>query len=251
VDTHAVHRAVAALQQRAADDGFRVSRRASKIAGGGYGLFLTGAATRGDVVALYPGRYYPPPPLWAVSCDGPGAITCPPLQGDTGSFDAAIGDNSYCMHVFPHGGFLDAEDGHRYAARHPFALGHLANHPPAGQRPNVAVVAFLWRDVAEVQDRNQRAETHQYLHPVPNEMKAGFWFLDPATGDAVNLSPTVPTHAELLCGCALVALDDLEGGSHDSEEGSSGPGIEIILDYALQPPFPPWYRAVVYTRDDA
>lgn len=244
-DAHVVHRAIAVLQQRAAHDGFMISRQASRIAGGGDGLFLTGTASRGDVVALYPGRYYPPPPLWAVSCDGPGVITCPPLQGDTGSFDAAIGDNSYCMHVFPHGGFLDARDCHRFAAWHPFALGHLANHPEAGKLPNVAAVAFLWRDVAEVQDQSLRAGAHQYLHPVPNEIKAGFWFLDPATGDAVSLSPTVPTHAELLCGCALVALDDLEGGG--TEGGSSGSGIEITLDYALQPPFPPWYRAV-YTR---
>ncbi len=222
--------AVASLQ-RAAIDGFRVSRRASKIAGGGDGLFLTGTAKLGDVVALYPGHYTPPPPLWAVSSDGPGVITCPPLDGDTGSFDSALGDNSYCMHVYPFGGFLDAVDGRRFAAIHPFALGHLANHPEAGQPPTVAAVAFLWRDVALIQDRSARADM-QTLYPVPNEMKAGFWFLDPDTGETIDLVPTV--HSELLCGCALVALTDLGGGGEE----------EITLDYALQPPFPPWYHAV-------
>jgi hypothetical protein len=231
----AVLDAVAALQRRAADHGFRVSRRASKISGGGDGLFLTGTAKQGDVVALYPGRYFPPPPLWAVSSDGPGAITCPPLDGDTGSFDSALGDNSYCLHVYPFGGFLDAVDGHSFEAIHPFALGHLANHPEAGQPPTVTTVTFLWRHVALIQDQRARADMQlaPASYPVPNEMKAGFWFLDPATGEPVDLVPTV--HSHLLVGCALVALTDL---------GGRGAPEEMTLDYGLKPPFPPWYHAV-------
>ena len=166
------------------------------------------------------------------------------MASDTGSFDSALGDNSYCIHVYPHGGFIDAIDGHKFEDLHPFALGHLANHPGAGQRPNVRAVTFLWRDVALIQYPSARSNMQPApdcaasLYPVPNEMKPGFWFLDPptATGEPIHLVPAV--HAELLCGCALVTLTDLGSQSMLEEEE------ELTLDYALQPPFPPWYRAV-------
>lgn len=234
VPNDALFASVAAIQWRESNVSFQVARRRSLVTGAGDGLFLTGSARKGTAVALYPGAYRPPPPQWAVHSDGSSVITSPPLTSDQGSFDESLGDNAYCMQILPYGGFLDGQDGHEFEKMHPFAVGQFANHPPKGIRPTVYALPFLWSDIAQLLNDAGR-DTDTDTLPRPNYMRGGFWFIDPATNHQVDLVPESPAHDSLLCGCALIAASDLDGGQR---------GLEITLDYALQKPFPPWYSPV-------
>ena len=128
VDRGAIVVGAVELAHRRAD--FGVQRRQSAIEGGGFGVFMQGRAGPGVAVVLYPGRYTPAPPSWAVTIDG------------RVDYDDK---KSYIINARHTGGFLDGfeveEELHK---GNPYAIGQFVNHPRAGGLPNVVPVDFSY-----------------------------------------------------------------------------------------------------------
>ncbi|KAG1670942.1 hypothetical protein FOA52_011377 [Chlamydomonas sp. UWO 241] len=70
---------------------------------------------------------------------------------------------------------------------------------------------------------------------IPNQRLSGFWFVDPTSGETVDLPPASVSEAvaigEGVSGIAVVAMVDIPAGS------------ELLLDYQLiGPPWPAWAK---------
>eukprot|EP00928_Gymnodinium_smaydae_P023537 TRINITY_DN19386_c1_g1_i1.p3 TRINITY_DN19386_c1_g1~~TRINITY_DN19386_c1_g1_i1.p3 ORF type:complete len:277 (+),score=53.55 TRINITY_DN19386_c1_g1_i1:1000-1830(+) len=205
--------------------GFEIEVRKSRIEdeASGRGVFVATTSCRvaaGSLVALYAGVWFPAVPLsarcqdgepvlcWARLMDlhGPEAMD-PELAGYSSSDVSAY-------HVCCDGGIMDGfradERVRSDGINGPFAVAQLVNHPPRGLRPNVKFVQF-----------------EECTAPAVSRMHEGLWYLDPLTHQEVRIPrqlrpPTV----------ALAALRDID------------PGEELLLDYRLNPPHPPWYVPV-------
>jgi len=121
------------------------------------------------------------------------------------------------------------------------ACGHFVNHPNIGESPNCDVVDFMWR---EALGDNHEAEisADSLLPSCVNPVANGLWVIDAMTGErhntdgsssystgAPNSLAEVSSPRPSLAGLALVATRPIE------------PGEQLLLDYKLQPPYPPWW----------
>lgn len=183
--------------------------------GSGRGLLLAGRAEMGDVLALYPGavhlrehlrdplhvqRLFPDPDFFVYT------------RYDDVCIDArAAGDD---------GGEEEEEGG---GLCHPLALGHLANHPPRGQRPNAAALAYDFPS-----DTDGPTSFPENLRPfIPN------FHCKPPT-----LLGT-PDRSAFMQSVVFVATRRIE---HEEE---------ILINYRFNPKFelPKWYHPIDEEQD--
>lgn len=183
----------------------------------------------GTVVALYSGVYFPLVPLHArAAARGDGVVTdvlrLSRLWG-YGAVEESLVDVSYeeassywlILEVFS--GVMDGfRADQRVGCKSPFAVGQLINHPRRGVRPNVDWQEFRWPDAAGP--------------GVANRLHRGLWYMDPATGEAVDMPGQASELRVPLPGIAIVATRTLR------------PGEELFMNYRFNPPYPPWYSPV-------
>eukprot|EP00177_Eucheuma_denticulatum_P007524 GFKZ01013697.1.p1 GENE.GFKZ01013697.1~~GFKZ01013697.1.p1 ORF type:complete len:310 (+),score=28.51 GFKZ01013697.1:56-985(+) len=198
--------------------GFSLCVAASKIPNAGRGVFVKGGSIkRGTLVTLYPGVSYLPSDVRKLSnvndyfisrYDGVVLDGAADLQLEIEPVDETLADTEL---------------------EHPFALGHLVNHPPPSTTPNV--LQFMLD--LEVPRVPQRARP---LIPVSN--------FDSSTSvmermENIAYRQRVPTAAlflgkgEVRRTVALVAMDDLKEGD------------ELYMDYRFSPKntnIPAWYH---------
>ena len=126
---------VAQLRNNAAAPRARVA--ASLLIGAGRGVFAARRIGRDEVVTLYPGYYYPPPPVFAMSpLDGTPALQVSDIN------DSLLHASAYKMSCSL-GGFIDAS--REEVDLIPHAVGHIVNH--SASKKNATVESFWWRDV--------------------------------------------------------------------------------------------------------
>jgi hypothetical protein len=104
--------------------------------GAGLGIFSSKKIPRSTPVCFYPGRYTPPIPALAVA-NPDGYIT-------PSSSIIMDPNNAYILNLReePHnGGYIDAN---KYPSNDPLYSGHLINHAPKGELPNVSHFEFVW-----------------------------------------------------------------------------------------------------------
>ncbi|KAJ8904032.1 hypothetical protein NDN08_000562 [Rhodosorus marinus] len=187
---------------------FALHVRPSTIPNAGNGVFLSGHADPGDLVALYAGVYFPPiPPENFASSHQYSApvgrsITTIPLE-----------EELYTINL-EGGGCINAYDASNRIGRNhtdnPYAVGHMINHPQDRVVARVVPATFVWPD--------------EYRKNAPNKLHDGAWFVDAATLRPVKIPEDLP-----LRGVALIASRTIEDGS------------EIFLRYNCKRPFPDWY----------
>ena len=223
---------------------FELKVQPSTIPDSGNGVFIDGRAQTGDVLALYPGVYKPPPPLWTINhIDGSPSSAVrihewAQLTGVHPAIDRGHTDSAYVIHCNRNGGYLDAVNG---SYEFPLVVGHIINHPNDAKQVNVEAVDFLWRDViescskdgttqapAQEQKDNIDSSLHNFIRSV-NMIGEGFWYIDPDTQEVVTLSDNCAPCA----GMAIVAKRPIKSGE------------ELYMDYRYDPKsksLPPWYK---------
>lgn len=191
---------------------------------------MSGNVTKGTVVALYPGVYYPPVPVYAIGA--PDGSYCQTASLVRHMWD----DNVYCINLIDVGGYVD---GHIVGDKHKslssslsgFSVGQMINHPSKAHSPNVTTFEFLWSDVYEAAEVKtaDNLSLAEFLALVPNRMGEGPWFVDPSTNEVVKIGEG--SVQPKLAGLAMVALDDIADGS------------ELFFNYKLGPKDrPDWYH---------
>lgn len=175
--------------------------------GAGNGVFATTPIRRNTPVVLYPGIYYPPPPLFAVA-----AASGEPAVNIGVSL---LHNTSYLIHCGTTGGDIDASTCLEQLC-HPLAIAHFVNHPPSSIAPNVEKIEFFWSDL----HKHTNTDLQSYHHAVIkiNRIDTGPWFFNPNTGEVENY---VPDCARLV-GCAFVTTRDVAVGE------------ELFFDYRLK-----------------
>ena len=205
---------------------FTLDVRESSIRNANKGVFVRGHVTKGDVVALYPGVYYPPVPVYAVgAADG--------SYCETACLARHMWDDSmYCIDLSDIGGYIDGKNiTEEFSSLSSFAVGQMINHPNPLQHPNVTPFDFHWEDVYNARniDNNYDITLEEYLGKVPVKLGRGPWFIDPITHEVVNIGEG--SSDIQLPGLAMVAKEDICDGS------------ELFLDYKLPPSNRPlWYH---------
>ena len=169
----------------------------------GLGVFSHGSIQKGDVVALYPGKYYPPLPVWAVT------------SSDTSSGVLLTNErlkctqNNYIIHCNEIGGFIDGSAGAvpaNLASR--YAVAQLINHPAQTSLPNVWAFSFNWNAVVDLVGVHQSfAINVRQLASQINTVGEGPWYLDVVNGAIMDIPPSHP-----WAGICFIALDDIEDG---------------------------------------
>jgi|LauGreDrversion4_1035100.scaffolds.fasta_scaffold63146_3 hypothetical protein len=134
----------------------------------------------GELLTLYPGFYYPPPPLHVVAnVDG-----IPPHQvSDLNPVD----DSEYKMSCSL-GGFFDAK---HEGAEDEYAVGHLVNH--SIRRTNAVVVNFLWSDINPELKRVNSLDT------------SAFWYVSPE-----DLAVYYSQDCAPLAGCGILSATSID-----------------------------------------
>ncbi|KAJ1619487.1 hypothetical protein T492DRAFT_1085148 [Pavlovales sp. CCMP2436] len=203
------------------DDPRRARGAPSRVQGAGQGLFAARNLLAGELVTLYPGIHYPaPPPLGADGTYGHSYLAGTSLSCER--------DLAYCL-TLADGSIIDATPAClaeccilRRRGPRCNALGHLANHPPAGMAPNLLVVDLREFEGAPPIDRGLLAHTPT----VPSAYShIGYG------GEAIPFNADDPRRAPRLVG--LVAAVSLRDGE------------ELFLDYQRSPTGDaPWFAPV-------
>ncbi|DBB18053.1 TPA: hypothetical protein ACH3X3_003044 [Trebouxia sp. C0006] len=214
--------------------GYSLEVRTSGIAhqDAGDGLWLRGTAPVGAVVGLYPGLVYEPmhyrklPGYPKIDTHNDyflarfdGALIDgqswgrgrPTLDPTTQHVDAQYHNTHHAM----------LAKLHQKEMRHPLALAHYANHPPAGMQPNVMVAAFTYN--------KQQGEDAWLAAYMPNVM-----YHDAGGQQATQLM----MQDQQIKGLVFVATRQVQGE-------------EVLLNYRLNPQVqrPSWYAPVDEEED--
>ncbi len=236
--------------------GHALAARPSSIPGAGTGVFVAGCTSPvppGTLVALYPGAAYPPLTHRALpgypQVDRGGAFLMARYDGavlDSAAWGrgAGVDARSGPLRDREEGGATGAGPAAAAAeaalcavtdARHPLALGHLANHPPPGVPPNVMAAAV---DVPRGEGSVLGTEPwlRRYLPVAVCGEEEGRRGEDRDGEGRPDPPPPLPLPLPLL---ALVATRPLP------------PGTELLLNYRLSPHLskPDWYAAVDEDED--
>jgi hypothetical protein len=230
----------------AATHGHALAARPSSIPGAGHGVFVCSSSPvpPGTLLALYPGVAYRPLHHRALpgypNVDRGGAFLMARYDGtilDAAAWGRGAVECAAPARDRPPGGPVavgaaagaEAALGTVCDPRHPLSLGHLANHPPAGDAPNVMAAAFdVPRGVGSVLAAQPwlRACLPVTVCGEDEEEK------EEEEDDGDTPLPPLP-----LLG--LVATTPL------------APGTELLLNYRLSPHLakPAWYTAVDEDED--
>jgi len=175
--------------------------RKSTIPGANNGVFVTRSVEAGQVLCLYPGRYYAPPPITS-SFDG-----SPPLQVSDLN-DARLKGSVYIMGC-TNGGFIDAAN---LELVHPLSCGHIVNH--SRRLTNAEPQTFVWSDFWDLRAQFQSSPNLHFFRDVNVLDKDAIWFLN-HEGKPVNYS----NNCVAIKGIAIVSTAPIERGS------------EVFIDY--------------------
>mmetsp|Transcript_74822 Transcript_74822/g.171477 ORF Transcript_74822/g.171477 Transcript_74822/m.171477 type:complete len:255 (-) Transcript_74822:306-1070(-) len=200
----------------------------STVSGGGEGLFARRDIAKGELVALYPGLYTPPCPLWARGLGLEPALDVPGADAEfRAHWRRSIGDHSdgaYVLCLNHTGGHVDAApkvleflkearpdlDYHQNG----WAVAQFANHPPRGRPVAVEFLDFWLSD--------EHAPTQ--WTPMSGIAPGSPWVLDFEEARVTYLDC-----APVACAC-FFALRDVAQGE------------EMFFDYRMQPAKrPEWY----------
>ena len=234
---------------------FQLKIQTSSIPNSNNGVFLDGYATKGSVIGLYSGIYYPPLPIHTVcSIDGDIIHSATPIR-------QMWEDNVYNIHLNENGGYMNGFEAektifHGINGRpmNPYAVGQYINHPSPSNHPNVISIDFLWKDVYNIcysnNENNENKENNgnnddnlfnstsstsevsfsfdDYCKIIPNILGTGPWYLN-SNGETVMIEDEITNHS--LAGLAFITLEDITNGS------------ELFFDYKLHPSHRPhWYH---------
>lgn len=122
-----------------------------------------------QVISLYPGAYFPPPPVWTLmSSDGESLAIKSANQfvkklHNYGNYDKK---NEYQMNCNAFGGYIDGYYHiNNKLISNPYCVGHLINHPPKGTKPNVMKKEFLWKNIFHNNNNN-----YEYLRSLVKDI---------------------------------------------------------------------------------
>jgi len=176
--------------------------RKSTIPGANNGVFVTRSVEAGQLLCLYPGRFYAPPPTTSYF-DG-----TPPLQVSDLN-DARLKGSVYIMGC-DNGGFIDAANLNDLV--HPLSCGHVVNH--SRRLKNAEPETFIWSDFWAQLGQFQSSPNLQFLRNVNVLDEEAIWFLN-HDGKPVNYSK----NCVAIKGIAIVSTVSIERGS------------EVFIDY--------------------
>lgn len=199
---------------------FSLEVRKSTIINAGYGVICKGFIPENSLVALYPGKYYPQAPVYAVMNSAGDHL----VQSEFLRQLNETMDSSYQIHCNHHGGFIDGKSA---VCLNSYCVGHLINHPPPQLYPNVRPVDFVWNDLTNASD--EKSDDMIYGRLI-NPIGHGVWYIDPTTNDIVHLT----NYSEPLVGLALLATRDI----NDEEE------LLLNYNYDKYTATPSWYHRV-------
>jgi len=193
--------------------------------------------SEGTVVTFYPGTHYPAVPIWATCMDSGGAI----LSGLSERLQDKTMDDSYLLTLIDAGGAIDGfpckDRGKNDVEEDAFCslplslmCGHLMNHPNPGELANMDVLDFLWHDIFLEQQSDYKEAVA--ARRIPNALSSGLWVIDPSNGERHETDGSSVAGSPALAGVGMVTTRDVM------------PGEELLLDYKLQSPHPPWYTPV-------
>ena len=213
--------------------GFSLSVAASSVENGGYGLWVSGKAPLGGIVALYPGVAYPVqfhrriPGYPSIALSNRHLIS----RYDKVIVDAKPwGQRNIEISFKAESPSNRAEEAmFQLQQNNPFAVAQWCNHPPPGILPNVVTATLDW--VPEY-SKGSLLQTREYF-PV---IQYG------ASHEQVKGSVQLPmiTQDVIVSGLALIAIRDIEDE-------------EVFLNYRLNPnainSLPDWYHPVDKEED--
>lgn len=214
-------------------NGFCLRVAASSVENGGYGLWVSGEAALGDIVALYPGVAYtvqyhrriPGYPSVALS-------NCHLISRyDNVIIDAKPWGKRNFSATFEAEKYSNRAEAALLQLRqnNPFAVAQWCNHPPKGVSPNVVTASFDW---IPGYSKGSLIDTREYFPVVQ------YGPLHEQREEGVDQPPI--TQDILVSGLALVALRDIKNE-------------ELFLNYRLNPnsinSLPDWYHPVDKEED--
>jgi hypothetical protein len=198
--------------------GYGVDIRQSTIPNSGFGVFAEKDFSKGQVVTLYPGTFYPPLPNWLVALpDGNAAVDLRPQNTDF--------CNVYKINCLI-GGALEAKE----MISSNIALAHLVNHPPKGTLPNVISYEFHWNDFFRDVPTENLPKIKEITHSL-SEIRPGTpWFIDPNTQQIEYMTEDCAP----IVGMVFIANRDIRKGE------------EFFFNYKFQKgkDLPEWYHPV-------
>eukprot|EP01032_Pedospumella_encystans_P013561 gene13561-15605_t len=232
--------------------GFKLSVGQSKLPNAGYGIIVSdGRVKKGDVVCLYSGKYFPPPPVWSLAnVDGEPLLKPFHISKALPSISSPEQEElaaAYRIHCNSEGGYIDGIEYTPYADKAerdsevsrinmPYSSAQLINHPARGIQPNVYFHDFNWNRylayTKEIDTNFNVVEERKKIEKI-NKLGEGPWYYDPTSGEIVPLSENCTS----CMGLATIATRDIE------------PGEEIYLDYKYhKDDQPAWYTPVKYSE---
>lgn len=197
--------------------GYSLRVRDSTVEGGGRGVFVQGCVKRGQLVSLYPGVAYMPSEVRLMDGVNDYFIS---------RYDGVVIDGASEVELDV-SALGDVQTEH---LEHPFAVGHLINHPPQGKKPNVlqfmvdldarrlsskARCLIPIKNYETTRNTFERIENRAYRERVPSASR----FVQ----EGFHVRKTI----------ALVAMEDLVEGD------------EVFMDYRFNPEIqqvPQWYH---------
>lgn len=196
-------------------------------------------------LCLYPGVYTPGIPARAAASVGDEASMHVYLANMSPPSDCGsdIRDNAYILNLSGPGGYIDglALGGGRGGEAldcNPSACAHLVNHDAA--RSNVEVLSFSWPELlgASRGDSAVAVSNEDEYFRIPNEAREDGtpWYYDAALEEVVSFPKRADgrdaprSRNSGACGAAFVLNKPISEGE------------ELLLDYGLSEPYPPWAR---------
>jgi hypothetical protein len=121
-------------------ESFGLEINSSSVTNAGHGVFVNGKVHKNEVVALYPGSYYPSPPVNSLYSSNGDVVT----KFNDLKLNFRDERNEYLISCNKLGGYIDGKSA-LYDSN--YCIGHLVNHPPKGVHPNVLPYDFSWQAV--------------------------------------------------------------------------------------------------------
>lgn len=190
----------------------------SSVFNGGNGVFLNQSVRKGDLLTFYGGSHFPQPPI---------SVSINDLATEEKVQTPKVDCSDYIMNLGGLGkGYIDGQDrvGDKVDAK---SCGQIINHPPAGHRPNVEAVEFMWAAIIDMDEgesnlsEKDREHLWKEAHEI-NNLFEGLWYHDGAQYVSTPHKRNDKSYYNsLLAGIGMVAREDMSQGT------------ELFLDYEL------------------